>query len=53
MSEALNAKVDKKRDIILDREEKVKEMRAELIKLKTDNVKKIITLENLEAKRKK
>ena len=44
MSAALEAKVQEKRSIIETEETKVKELRTELLKLKTDNVKKVLTL---------
>jgi hypothetical protein len=44
MSAALEAKVQDKKSIIVAEETKVKELRAELLRLKTDNVKKVLTL---------
>ncbi len=50
MSAALEAKVNKKRGNIATQETTVREMRKELLELKTSNVKKILQLETLEEK---
>lgn len=44
MSAALSAKVEEKRGSIVAEEEKVKQLRGELLRLKTANVKKILEL---------
>ena len=51
MSEALHIKVDQKRVIIAEEEAKVTELRSELLKIKTDNVKKVLQIENIETKK--
>jgi hypothetical protein len=52
MSEALSSKVQQKRAVIAEGEIRVNELRKQMLKLKTNNVKKVLLLENLEAKRK-
>ena len=44
MSEALSTKVDQKRIMIAGEEAKVSELRSQLLKLKTENVKKVLQI---------
>lgn len=53
MSQTLNAKVQQKKSAIGSQEDRVSQLRAELLAIKTENVKKVLQLENLEVFRQK